>query len=385
MPDIAVLSGYFVRCPLGGYGWQILHYLMGLRACGLEPYFYEDTAHYPDCFDPVTGNMCSGPEAGLKIAEQFLGRYGFGDRWIFHDALGGGYYGRSQADSEAILGNARVLISLAAVNRLPRSVGRRRLFVDIDPGVTQTQAESDATMRAILLEHDAHFTVGENIGRPACAIPLAGFTWHPTRPPVATALWEPLPVAPDAAFTTIGRWDERRREVAVDGVLYSWRKRVEWLRFVRLPRLTGTPFRVAMDVDTMPGDRAVLEEHGWAIEDPLAVSRDPETYRQFIRASRGEFTVAKDLNVRLSTGWFSDRSVCYLAAGRPVVTQDTGFGRNIPTGRGLFAYRTEEEAAAAVAAVVADFDTHAGAARAVAESHFEARAVVRDMLDRAGV
>lgn len=382
MRDIVVLAGYFVRCPLGGYAWQILHYLWGLRACGLEPYFYEDTAYYPDCFDPETGNMCSGPETGIDVAARFLGAHGFGENWIFFDAPRDAYFGRSREEAAAVLREARLLVTLAPVNRLPRTVGRTRAFVDIDPGFTQIQAQGDPGLRELLAEHDVHFTLGENIGTPGCAIPCGDVTWHPTRPPVVPALWQPLPADPGAAFTTIGRWDERRRDTVLAGEVYSWCKRVEWLRFLELPALTGARFELAMDVDKTPGDRALLESRGWSIVDPLAVSGDPFVYRDFICGSRGEFTVAKDLNVRLATGWFSDRSVCYLAAGRPVVTQDTGFDRVVPTGEGLFPFRGVEDARDAVRTVEAHFDRHGAAARRLAIEHFSAERVIRDLLGR---
>lgn len=385
MPDKAILAGYFVRCPLGGYAWQILHYLWGLRACGFRPYFYEDTAYYPDCFDPATGNMCGGPDTGIDVARRFLGAHGFGDNWMFFDAARNRWSGHTRGEAAAILRDARLLVTLAPVNRLPREVGRTRAFVDIDPGFTQIQEQSDPGLREFLAEHDVHFTLGENIGTPGCAVPCGEFTWHPTRPPVAPELWHPRPGDGAAAFTTIGRWDERRRDTVLGGEVYSWRKRVEWLRFVDLPALTGARFHVAMDVEKTPGDRELLESRGWSVADPLAVSSDPFVYRDFIGGSRGEFTVAKDLNVRLATGWFSDRSVCYLAAGRPVVTQDTGFGRVVPTGAGLLSFLDLDGARAAVRAVESDFDRHAAAARRLAVEHFSAGRVMRDLVDRCGL
>ena len=164
------------------------------------------------------------------------------------------------------------------------------------------------------------------------------------------------------------------------GEVYSWSKRVEWMKFLDLPARTGARFCVAMDVDKLPADVALLRQHGWEIADPLAVSRDALVYRDFIRRSRGEFTVAKDVNVRLASGWFSDRAACYLAAGRPVITQDTGFGRFLPTGEGLFAFRTQEDAVAAFATLAADYESHARSARRIAEEYFDARRVLRDML-----
>ena len=379
--DTVVLTGYLVRCPLGGYAWQILHYLVGLRDLGCDPYFYEDTAYCGDCFDPGTGDMHVAPDAGTAFAAAFFQRFGFGERWAFWDAARDRHHGRSKADTAAVLHDARLVITLAPVNRLRRAPGQRKAFIDIDPGFTQIRvAEGDRALCELLDEHDVHFTIGENIGTSRCPIPSGRFVWHPTRQPVATSLWSPLPADATAAFTTVGRWDEQRRDVHFGDRVYAWRKRVEWMKFLDLPARTGERFALAMDVDKTAGDGAMLRQQGWEIRDPLVESRDALRYRDFIRGSKGEFTVAKDLNVRLTTGWFSDRSACYLAAGRPVVTQDTGFGDVLPTGMGLFAVADVEAAAAAIRNVAGDYETHASAARRIAEKYFEARRVLADIL-----
>jgi len=278
-----------------------------------------------------------------------------------------------------VLASARLLVSLAPVNRLPRSIGRTRIFIDVDPGFTQANAVGDPAARDYIGEHDLCFTIGECIGQPGCRVPTAGFDWRPTRSPVAVELWEPAAGEGDA-YTTIGRWDERRRDVNVDGRTYSWSKRREWWRLLELPARTGVRLRLAMDADKSPDDAAELRRHGWEIVDPLLVSRDPLAYRDFIRGSRAELTVAKGVTVQLRSGWFSDRSACYLAAGRPVVTQDTAFGGRIPTGRGLFCFDDLAGAEAAVAAVESDYAGHRDAARDVARRFFEAGSVVGEMV-----
>jgi hypothetical protein len=376
-----VLAGYLVRCPLGGYAWQILHYLVGLRALGFDAYFYEDTAYYGDCFDPLTGNMHVAPDAGVAFTAQFLEQFGFGDRWAFWDTEAGRHYGLDREASAALLHDAVAVITLAPVNRVPRVPRQRKIFIDIDPGFTQIRvAQGDRALIDLLAEHDVHFTIGENIGSAGCAIPTDGFNWRSTRQPIAAELWQPLPGNPSAAFTTIGRWDEGRRDIHFAGEVYAWRKRTEWMHFLELPARTRERFCVAMDVDKTPADGALLRRHGWEVLDPIAVSRDPVAYRDFIRRSKGEFTVAKELNVRLASGWFSDRGACYLAAGRPVITQDTGFGRMLPTGKGLFAVHTLDDAIAACAAIASDPDTHAHAARQIAQDYFAAPRVLHDLL-----
>ena len=385
MADVALVAGYVVRCPLAGYAWQALHYLEGLRELGFEAYFYEDTAYFGECFDPASGTMGAVQPAAIAWAQDFFARRGWGERWIFWDAQRDRYAGRERREARALLADAKVLISLAAVNRLPREVGRRRVFVDIDPGVTQLSAVRDAGLRGLLDEYDVHFTVGENIGQAGCAVPPGDWTWHPTRQPIALALWEPLERSPDAALTTIGRWDERRRTQQIGERRYSWSKRDQWLRFLDLPSRTGARFELAMDVDKNAGDRELLARRGWDVVDPLAVSVDTDRYRDYLRGSLGEFSVAKELNVRLATGWFSDRSACYLAAGRPVILQDTGFRTRLPTGAGLLAFATPEDAVDAARSVLADWPLHSAAARRIAENYFAARWVLADLLNRAGV
>jgi hypothetical protein len=378
--DKIVLAGYLVRCPLGGYAWQVLHYLLGLRAIGFDPYFYEDTAYYGDCFDPLTGNMHVLPDAGIAFAADFFQRFGFGDRWVFWDTGQDRYSGLSRAETDALLNDARAVITLAPVNRVPRRRKQVKIFVDIDPAFTQIRvAEGDPALCELLAEQDLHFTFGENIGSPGCAIPTDRFTWQATRQPIAVELWPPLTTDVRAPFTTIGRWDERRRDVRFQGQVYSWSKRTEWMTFLELPGRSGEAFTVAMDVDKTPDDAELLRNHGWEITDPVAVSRDALTYRDFIRHSKGEFTVAKDLNVRLASGWFSDRGACYLAAGRPVVTQDTGFGRVLPTGKGLYAVRTLDDAIRAVTSIASDYEANAQAAREMAKQYFDAGKVLTDI------
>src|SRR4030095_13179345 len=225
MRNVALVAGYIVRCPLAGYAWQALHYLIGLRALGFDPYFYEHTAHYADCFDPLSGEMGAPRPNAVQFATAFVAAHVFVDRWIFCDTQRDRYVGCSRDAARAALADAQLLVSLATVNRLPRHVGQRRVFIDIDPGVTQIEAQHDAGLRQLLDEYDVHFTIGERIGQPGCAVPAGPWTWMPTRQPIACELWEPLGEIAGAPLTTIGRWDERRRIQELAGVGSSWGKR----------------------------------------------------------------------------------------------------------------------------------------------------------------
>jgi hypothetical protein len=200
--------------------------------------------------------------------------------------------------------------------------------------------------------------------------------------------WAPERVGPASAdvgcFTTIASWQQTGKDLEWNGQVYTWSKHLEFLKFIDLPGRSGQEFELALACGDAQAVRR-LEAHGWRVRDALSLSRDPLPYREFITGSRGEFTVAKDQNIRLRSGWFSDRSACYLAAGRPVLTQDTGFGNVLPVGEGLFAFDSMESALAALEAIRSDYPRHRRAARAVAEECFGAEKVLKDVLAAVGL
>ncbi|HZR79815.1 MAG TPA: hypothetical protein VFD92_01875 [Candidatus Binatia bacterium] len=380
---IAIYAGYLVRCPIGGYLWQVVHYLRGLRDAGVDVWFWEDTRHTWQAYDPIARSVGADYDAGIRIAGETLASVGFADRWIFHDSIHDRSAGAGRDAARWLFANARILINAAGVHRFSAEerAGKTCIYVDMDPAYTQLRvAGGDRLLAEMLAEHDLHFTFGENIGTDRSRIPTGGFDWRPTRQPIALDLWPTSPIPAGAPFTTIGTWDSPERDVAFEGERYSWSKREEWAAVMELPRATGERFRLAMEVRD-PADRARLEAAGWEISDPISISRDRFAYQDFLRTSRAEFTTAKDVNVRLRSAWFSDRSACYLATGRPVVTQDTAFGDVLPTGEGLFAYRTADEAAAALTTINNDPQRHSAAARGIAEQHFAAERVVTALLE----
>jgi hypothetical protein len=377
-----VLAGYLVRFPLGGYAWQVAHYILGLKALGCDVWFYEDTGCYSPAYNPVTQEFGSSYDYGITAAGNFLEQIGFGDRWCFIDSERAVKYGPAAKFVEQLLREADLLINLGGVNSisLERRAGRQSIYVDLDPVYTQLRLiNGDATLCSLLSEHHSFFTLGENIGTPSSAIPTGGLEWIPTRQPVAIEFWENAG-SPGYAYTTIGKWDSKGRDVEYQGETFKWRKRTEWYQFLDLPAKTATVFEIAMDVASVPGDLEMLTEHGWRVIDPISVSTDPWRYRDYLRQSRGEFTVAKDMNVRLQSGWFSDRAACYLAAGRPVVEQDTGFAQVLPVGPGLHAFRTVEDAAQALREIESDYKRARAHAADIAQEYFAAERVVSKLL-----
>lgn len=384
-PKIVVL-GMMTRIPVAGVVWQTLHYLEGFRRLGFDVHYVESHARTPSMLMAHQGDDSSALAAAFL--DRTLSGFGFGDRWAYvalHDH--GGCYGMTASALERLYASAELVLNLHG-GTLPleeHAVSGRLLYLETDPVQLQVELQGGYEPTLAFLEpHHAFFTFAENLGLPGCRLPVSDrFRFHPTRQPVVLDWWTPEPLT-DGTFTTVANWRQPWRDVALDGELYHWSKHLEFSKIMDLPRCTGGRFELALSGHE-PGDEQTLAEHGWAVSDALVLSSNLDDYRAFIRGSGAEFTVAKDQNVRLKTGWFSDRSATYLAAGRPVVTQDTGFDVALPTGDGLFAWSTFEEAAAAVERVAAARDRHARSARELAAEHFAAERVLGAMLDHVGV
>jgi hypothetical protein len=256
------------------------------------------------------------------------------------------------------------------------------VYLETDPVQLQIELKDGVQETLEFLEpHIAFFTFGENYGRPDCKLPVTDrFKFHGTRQPVVLEYWEQPPRGNGGAFTTIGNWRQPWRVVKLDGEVYRWSKHLEFCKFIELPARTGGRFELALGQYT-PQDQQMLESNGWSVRNAPAFSMDIDVYRSYIQQSRGEFTVAKDQNVRLRSGWFSDRSATYLASGRPVITQDTGFGNVLPVGAGLFSFSTMEEAAAAVEAIGGDYERHCRAASEIARNYFDSDLVLTQLLE----
>ncbi len=384
-----IFAGYLVRYPLGGYAWQMAHYLLGFRALGHDVWFYEDTGEL-NCdfaYNPLTNEFAPSYEYGISATANFFNKIGFEDRWVFVDVDRGLNYGPGANRIQALLRESDLLVSFGPVNRIPVELfrGRSSIFIDSDPIYLQLKlTKGDRNLRAILDAHKVHFTFGENIGKAGSTLPTAGYTWHPTRQPVAMDIWENAESA-GRAYTTVGTWDSKGRDLDYQGETFKWRKRTEWCRFLDLPNRTAKTFELAMDVDRVPGDLELLTAQGWHVIDPIQISVDPWRYRDYLRGSRGEFTVAKDMNVRLRSGWFSDRAACYLAAGRPAVEQDTGFGEALPLGPGLYAFCTIDDAANAIREIEGDYQRASAYASEIAREHFAAERVIGELVAAAGL
>jgi hypothetical protein len=254
------------------------------------------------------------------------------------------------------------------------------VFVDIDPGYPQMWRELG--LADMFAGHDRFVTIGENIGQEGCAIPDCGIDWITTPPPVALDAWAPEGAGGGRAFTTVATWRNHYGTVTFDGVTYGSRVH-EFRKFIELPRLVDAEFELALDIGAAEvRDLRALESCGWRLVDPRRVAGTPSAYRAYIQGSRAELCVAQNMYVATRSGWLSDRSLCYLAAGKPVLAQDTGFSARYPVGEGLIAFSTLEEAAAGVQEIERNYERHSRAARALAEEHFDAGKVLARLLER---
>jgi GT2 family glycosyltransferase len=321
--------------------------------------------------------------------ERVLRRWGLPDgRWAYHALhTDNRVYGLAERELRRLYRDAALILNLhAGTTPLPEhSEPGRLVLVDTDPvGLQVDVYNGDKEVVEFLELHSALFTWGENFYRPDCGVPMdERFLFRPTRMPLLLERWR-SDAGPGETFTTIGNWEQWHSERTLDGELYTWSKHHEFLKFLELPKLTEQRFELALS-SADEGVQAMLRDRGWKVREGLSVSRDTDSYRDYIAGSRGEFTVAKDQNVRLRSGWFSDRSASYLACSRPVVTQDTGFGSALPTGEGLFAFSTAEDVVAAVDEINRDYERHSRAARDIAYAYFDSDRVLGLMLAEVGL
>jgi hypothetical protein len=257
-------------------------------------------------------------------------------------------------------------------------------MIDTDPVYEQIKyAQSVGEARAYLDAHTHFFTYGENVGGEGWIVPLCGIPWQKTRPPVVLDLW-PAAAGEGGAFTTIATWENKGKNISFGGETYIWSKHVNFVRFLDVPKARPEGFTMALMATGTAVARQV-EAAGWQVVDPRPISANLGRYGDFIRGSRGEFTVAKDIYVRPMSGWFSDRSVCYLASGRPVVTMRTGWNRFYPEGHGLYGYSDRAEALASFDRIAADYARASRGARAMAEEYFASDRVLAPLLAGCGL
>jgi hypothetical protein len=380
-----IVSGILFWYPLAGVTYQFLHYLIGLRRLGYDPYYVEDSGRW--IYDPRINDLSPDPTGNLEAIVPVLEAYGFGDRWAFRGRYPlGACYGLNETALNSLYRDSAALLNVTGAQELLDDHGRigRKIYIESDPFAAQVKAaRGDPGTLAALAAHDVLFTFGENLGQADCLVPVTQHRWNATRQPIVTEMWPMVEGKPEAAFNTITTWHNKGKNIIYNGDTWYWTKDREFEKFIALPQCRPEiPFELALRVE--PDIEQHLKNHGWQIANSLAISKDVELYRKYIQNSRGEFTVARDQYVRPRTGWFSDRTACYLAAGRPVITQETGFSKFLPTGKGLFGFESMEDILRAVDQIESDYERHCAAAREVANAYFDAGKVLRSLMTRAG-
>jgi hypothetical protein len=385
-----VVLGYMGNCPIAGVIWQAIHYIVGLQRLGHEVYYIEDASPVP--YDPVARALTEDTTYVGDILSRLANEFGFSRRWAFspryrsrEETLGP----LSRAQVNELYRDADAVLNICGSHELNEDLllSNRLVYVESDPGVEQIKVDKgERNTIDFLSQYCALFTFGENIGQPDFPVPLHGFTWMPTRQPIVLDFWSTTgPPAPTAAFTSIANLATvGKKDIEWRGETYIWSKLPEFERFRLAPERAGEDFELAANF-TDPRFTARFHAARWRNISPDPMSVAYHDYVSYVKQSKGEFTVAKNQYVRLKTGWFSDRSACYLAAGRPVITQQTGFTRLYGGHEGLFAFEKIDDVVNAVRSINADYICHSRAANAIAHEWFDSDKVIRSMLGRIGL
>jgi hypothetical protein len=374
-----IVSGLIAQYPLGGVTWDYLQYVVGLKRLGHDVYYLEDTGLWP--YNPHEGGVSRECSFNVEYLAKVMKQFGLENNWAYRFPWQSQWFGLDKTKREAIIESADLLINVSCSLERPwdyRKI-RRLVYVDTDPVFTQVKlANGQAGFRKLVDAHDLHFSYGERLSE---AGPETGHCWRPMRKPILLSEWRPSTPHRDV-FTTVMNWTSFK-DIIHNGKSYG-QKDVEFDRFIDLPTLVSP---TALEVAVNPAGKVrntpwhLLLHKGWRLVNPADVCPDLDSYRHYVETSMAEWTVAKNGYVRGESGWFSGRSACYLAAGRPVVVQDTGFSSVIPTGQGVLSFRTLEEAAAGIRDVEDHYAQHAKAAREIAEAYFDSDKVLSRLLE----
>lgn len=376
-----IVSGLIAQYPLGGLTWHYLQYLLGLQRLGCDVYYVEDTDCYP--YNPEEGGLAKHPTFNVRYLQNVLARFGLGERWSYRFPWQSQWFGMSTGERREVTRTADLLLNVSGTlahldeySHIPY-----RAYIDTDPVFTQVKlARGQKDFLIVVDSHSIRFSFGESLPGQA---PDTGHDWLPTRQPVVLSEW-PVTALSRGVFTTLMNWVSYN-PVEYEGKTYG-QKDVEFRAYQSLPeQVPEQTLELALNRVSKRGKVPVdlLRNLGWRIVSPAEVCPDLDTYRTYIQQSMGEWSVAKNGYVLGQSGWFSERSACYLASGRPVVLQDTGFSSVLPVGRGIVPFTTPEEAAEGLIDVVANYEMHSRSARELAEEYFASDKVLSSLIDRA--
>jgi hypothetical protein len=382
MPKRIMIAGCIAGAGPGyaGNTWAFLQYILGLRRLGFDTYYVEEIAA-DKCVDEDGNLVCLSHSVNATQFSALLDQFDLLDHTALFAEKGSDCVGLSRAEVEKIAPDIDLLINLSGILRLDSILAkvRKRMYLDMDPGYTQIWQELGFDV--YLGGHDVYVTTGLNLGQLDCPFSTCGIRWESTLPPVVLSEWV-TDESPGFAYSTIADW-RGFKPVQWHGVWYG-QKADEFLRLIDLPHRVSVPLEICLLINPNEKARFELEHHGWRLVSPRHHASTPDAYRRYIFNSRGEFTVVKGGYAAGRTGWFSDRSACYLAAGRPVIVQDTGIGKYVPTGNGLLTFKDIDSAAEAIIHVESDYSRHASAAACFAREFLNSDRVLGRLLHLAG-
>ncbi len=373
-----VVAGYIVGGPLGGLVWHHFQYILGLKRLGHEVLFVEDSNDYASCYNPETNDLSTNPEYGIRFIENIFSKYELGNNWAYYNAHTKNWLGQTNETVKKFCDSAEVFLNLSGINPMREYFQKipLRVLIDTDPVFTQIRHLTNATASILAEKHNRFFTFGENFDEADCSIPDDSFPWKPTRQPVVMDVWQSAPKKINGPWTTVMQWDSYK-EVEYNGKHFRM-KSASFEPYLNLPSIVPDSIELAIGNETAPKEK--LLKYGWLLTNPLTVTRTPESYKKYIQQSKGEWSIAKHGYVSSRSGWFSERSTCYLACGLPVIIQDTGFSKFMKTGEGLISFTTMDEALAAFITINQDYKRHCQAAKNIAEEYFNSDKVLDHLL-----
>lgn len=379
-----VVTGLIATYPVGGVFWDYIQYMIGFEKLGFEVYYLED-AGYP-ALDPVSGEES---EYGVSFLKHSLDHIlpQFKKRWHYR-SLRGDTYGLAPEKIEKIVSDSDIFLNVSGSCLLRDSymACRRKVLIDTDPGwnhfYNYPKWDNSPGWQGAhsYRDHDIFFTYAENIGCSDCLLPSLGIKWKKTRPLVVMENWKKG--CPSETWTTVMSWNNYRRELIHNNKIYGSKEK-EFPKFDTLPNIVSCNMEIAVGGNDAPRDR--WRQLGWSVINSLDISKTADDYRSYIQSSRGEFSIAKNVYVDVRSGWFSCRSICYMSSGLPVILQDTGFSKYIPTGTGVLAFATFDEAAKCINKAEKDYELHCQAAHQIAKEYFSSEVILYDMLDKIGL
>jgi hypothetical protein len=385
MTTIVVAGALANRCRNGGEAWVRLSWVLGLKRLGYRTFFLEEIRR-ATCVDAAGAPAALENSVNLAYFKEVTEAFGLAESAALIDESGKKSYGLTREEIQGLAQNADLLVNisghLTCAPLFPRF--RRKAFIDIDPGFTQFW-HAAGNRGSNLAGHDYYFTIGENIGTTGCPIPTCDLRWRRARQPVVLEQWPVAHQGDPGRFTTIASWRGPYGPVQFGGKTFGLKVH-EWRKFIGLPQASPQRFEIALQIHPADAqDLQALLRHGWHIVDPMATVPDPAAFRRYVQQSGAEFSVAQGIYVETESSWVSDRTVRYLASGKPALVQDTGFSRNYPTGQGLVPFRTREEAVAGADSIMRNYESHCRAARSLAETYFDSDKVLRGIMEEVGL